>query len=137
MKKIMALLTVLMFFASVSTFAQEVRGIETRRVVYIGSSYDYWIEGYHRDYKEQSTEWYGFEFKNLNSIAVSVDIELWRNWERKDTSLIATKSIVLQPGEKYIFKQENDHFFQVKYYDDDDEKIIDFYYVKYKAFKLQ
>lgn len=124
MKKIMAVLTVLICFASVSAFAQEeVRGIETRKVAY--ELYDT-----HKDYYNRETKWWrwGFEFHNANSISVSVDIELYEHWNGEQ--LRDTKTIVLKPNETYVFKQENNAAFQ-------GPKAPENYYIKYKAYKLQ
>lgn len=121
-----------------SAFAQEVRGIETRRVTYQGPRYDC-NDHYYNTY-------YGFEFHNLNSIKVSVDIELYqKNREQKNPdNLIDTKSIVLNPDEAYVYKRESDDSFRkgdnedgsscvgTRHHDD-----IQYFYVRYKAYKLQ
>lgn len=120
----MAVLTVLICFASVSAFAQEeVRGIETRKVAY--ELYDTY-----KDYYNRETElWrWGFEFHNANSISVSVDIELYEH--RNGEQLRDTKTIVLKPNETYVFKQENNGAFK-------GPKAPENYYIKYKAYKLQ
>lgn len=119
----MAVLTILMCFASANAFAQEVRGIETRRVEYTGPSYG--------DYRT----WYGFEFHNVNSIRVSVDIEL--HCSCGVGSIVTTKTIVLEPDETYVFKHEDRRAFardSVKHSCEDEIKN---YYVTYKAFELQ
>ena len=140
----MVVLTVLMCLASTNVFAQEVRGIETRRVVYDGGKrysyiYDY---NYHSTY---STKYYGWEFKNLNSCAVSVDISMYRQAHLEGPSydpinvpaqVIATKTVVLQSGETYIFKNECSFTEAISQYGYEKEDIQN-YYVDYKAFKLQ
>lgn len=129
MKKIIAVLTVLMCLATTSVFAQEVRGVETRRVEYEGgNSYTCIRDG--RNY----TKYYGWEFKNLNSCSVSVDITMYKQGD--PATVISTKSIVLQSGETYIFKKEIDAT-RVKRNNGLPNTEIDYYYVEYKAFKLQ
>ena len=125
-----------MFCMAMSLFAtsafaqlQEVRGIETRRVEYDGPSYKAFCGP-----SDYSTKYYGWEFHNLNSIKVSVDIELWVNYGL-DKVKVATKTIVLKPNEKYIFKQEDisalkKHELNINY-------TIEDYYIEYKAYKLQ
>ena len=147
MKKIMAILTILMCFASTNAFAQlkEVRGVETKRVVYDGGSeysYHNWDSG--RD--EKSNKYYGWEFKNLNSCAVSVDITLYKNAYIKEDAykkesiyipetIIATKTVVLQSEEVYTFKHEiNGTKVFISY---NEGKWVDGYHIVYKAFKLQ
>lgn len=155
MRKIIAILSILMCFASMKMFAQEVRGVETKRAVYNGESYELRYRHYGRNGSDvytfgTSTEYYGFEFTNLNSIAVSVSIEVYN----KSGNLIDTKEIVLKSQESYIHKYPVIQ----KYYDycdkfvcDNDDSDADKwskcqaegknkaneYYVKYKAYKLQ
>lgn len=127
----------LMFCMAMSLFAtnafaqlQEVRGIETRRVVYDGPRYEYGISTSY-----YSTKYYGFEFHNSNSIKVSVDIEIYRKADGKEI-LVATKSITLKPDETYTYKQENDS----AYHKDGYCNVCgsaEYYIVKYKAYKLQ
>lgn len=125
-KSLFLLLGALWCLAATDLSAQnEVRGVETRRVIYDGPTY----------YRDMYTEYYGFEFSNRNSIPVSVSIELWRNSsEYEDPILVTTKDVVLDPGEKYILKQEKNSIFWV--HDSNSLKISD-YYVKYKAYKLE
>lgn len=118
-----------------NVLGQEVRGVETKRVKYYGSQYNYKIR-YGQGYRSlSSSEYYGWEFHNANSISVAVDIELWL----KNGGLQKTKSVVLEPSEKYIFKFEEydgshcHHGDEWLDYDDN----IEHYYVTYKAFKLQ
>lgn len=117
-----------LFATSAFAQLQEVRGIETRRVIYEGPMQE--VIGFGDN--GSSNKYYGFEFKNMNSISVSVDIELW--W---DGEVLETKSITLKPKEKYILKFENRTVSLVennKYHMSDD---ISKYSVKYKAYKLQ
>ncbi len=125
----MAVLTFLMCFASLSAFAQEVRGIETRLVEYTGTCY--WSDG---TVRYSNTTMYGFEFHNANSIKVSVDIELHCTCYE---FVVATKSIVLNPNETYVFKQERNEGFCKRHEVNSCSDVIGNYYVKYKAFKLQ
>lgn len=140
-------------------FAQEVRGIETRRAIYEGESYTlgYMYYGRYRDSWNEfgnSTEYYGFEFTNLNSIPVSVTIEVYA--KGNTDKMIDTKEIVLKSKEKYIHKYPQLKRYQDHYNngtgsnvcsDSDEDKwkkckeegesYANGYYVKYKAFKLQ
>lgn len=117
----MAVLTILMCFASTSVFAQEVRGIETRKVSYVK----------YNQYNSAET-WWGYEFHNANSISVSVDIELYRRPNINEPErLVYTKTIVLKPDEKYVFKNESDVHFRIE------DDFHNWYFIKYKAYKLQ
>lgn len=134
MRKIMAILSVLMCFASMNMFAQEVRGIETRRVIYDGP--EYWAND-----QEKSTKYYGWEFTNRNSITVSVDISLWcqplsNGYATIPASVVKTQSIILKSGETYIFKREDHCSTKVDAQDWCDYKISG-YHIEYKAYKIQ
>ena len=137
----MAVLTVLMCFASMSLFSQEVRGIESRRVIYEGGKeYVSGRSSYTGNYT-YSTEYYGWEFKNCNSCGVSVDISLFTQATEEygraiPAKVLATKSIVLQAGETYVYKPEIEAT-QTKYLEWYSGPKIDQLYVEYKAFKLQ
>ena len=135
MKKLFFILMVVMSFISIEAFAQEVRGVETRIVIYKGSTY-------RRDFissKDIFDRWAAFEFTNLNSITVSVDATL----HHTEAGVRSKKSFVLQPGESYRWKHEkectalgpNDTTF--KAYDDRTWYHEQYYYVEYKAYKLQ
>lgn len=141
MKKVIFMFCMAMSLFATNAFAQmqEVRGIETRRVVYEGPRYSHYDNYY--------TTYYGFEFHNMNSVSVSVDIELYLqkdgtdSWgKQKPDELITTKTVVLRPGETYVFKRESDQSFR-KGYRDDGYSIgghsIQEFYVTYKAYKLQ
>ena len=134
------------FCMAISLFAtnafaqmQEVRGIETRRVVYEGPRYNHYDSYY--------TSYYGFEFHNMNSVSVSVDIELYEresgtdSWGRPKTDeLVTTKTVVLKPDETYILKQESNDSFRKAYHNDGTSigsPDISWYYVTYKAYKIQ
>ena len=132
MKKTMVLLTILMCFASMNVFAQEVRGIETRRVKYDGPAYGYgWPTA-----TNSSTKYYGWEFVNRNSCKVSVDITLYSHATLNGKGqAVKTQSIILNSGEKYIFKREEHPSTRVD--DQPSDYPISNYYVEYKAFKLQ
>lgn len=115
----------------------EVRGIETRRVIYDGPVYtvNYVLSA------ASSCKYYGWEFYNANSIPVSVDIELWSQATSvgADNQIVKTQSIILKPGEKYIFKREEHISTKVDRGELRDSKDypISQYYVKYKAYKLE
>lgn len=138
MKKIMAILTVLMCFTSMSLFSQEVRGIESRRVIYEGGK-EYRTSNSAYGHERYSTEYYGWEFKNCNSCGVSVDISLFtqatEDYGRAiPAKVLVTKSIVLQAGETYIFKPE---IYDTQTTHQYEGSTIHKLYVEYKAFKLQ
>ena len=74
MKKILVLIfSVVCIMTNVN--AQEVRGVETKLVKYHGSEYE--------NYSGTSDLWFGYSFRNMNSIPVSVDIELYADVEQK------------------------------------------------------
>lgn len=130
------------FFVN-SLYGQEVRGIESRWVTYQGST-ERICDGRNSrgDFTfTTSNTWCGIEFRNMNSIPVSVDLSLYDN----EHDLLTTKSITLKPGESYIWKHENRMHFCMNWR----EGFINYtdhkttgdvqrrYYVKYEAFKLQ
>ena len=133
-------------FAS-STFAQEVRGVESKLVVYDGPEYEE-ITDTRRGSPVYSTytEWIGYSFLNMNSIPVSVDVELYEREEKAGTTtLISTKSFVLQANESYIWKHENNISFRARdgerikaepYYNPSYSYSRYKYFIKYKAYKL-
>lgn len=132
MKKILTVLLFLFAFATSIVLAQEVRGIETRRVIYDGPRYSYgWSGEYH------STRYYGWEVTNQNSIRVSVDITLWSQarYQGDQNNIVKTQSLILKPGETYVFKREEHRSTKVD--DPDSDNPISSYYIEYKAFKLQ
>lgn len=123
----MAVLSVLMCFASTNVFAQlkEVRGVQTRMVEYRNN------EGKDR---------HGFEFKNENSYPVWVEAELCTNgFEYGVPTYVIkkgtydTKSFTLNAGESYIWKV-GDKLIHYSYYEYD---LHDEYYVRYKAYKAE
>ena len=136
MKKLFFILMVVMSFISIEAFAQEVRGVETRIVIYKGSTY-------RRDFssKDIFDRWAAFEFTNLNSITVSVDATL----HHTKAGVRSKKSFVLQPGETYRWKHENEYtmidnsnnYSSFKVYSNSTWGFEKYYYVEYKAFKLQ
>lgn len=136
-----------------STFAQEVRGVETRRVIYHGEVYKLYYNTRNRNsvFFANSDEYFGFEFANRNKISVSVSIEVFYNGKEDGT---LGKEIVLKPGEIYILKKpslpryrEGSGYSDLWYDDTTAEKwekaesngknYADQYYFKYKAYKLQ
>ena len=122
--------------SSVVGFAQlsEVKGVETKLVIYDGQEYEY-------RYASHSTEWFGFSFYNMNSIPVSVEAELYYAGK-----LVDTKTFSLASKETYIWKQKSNNSFRVydrvgkKEVPDDYARNGDAYgytyYVKYKAYKI-
>jgi len=138
-------------------FAQEVRGVETRRAIYEGEIYKLEYSNSRGNLTEfgTSSEYYGFEFTNLNSIPVSVSIEVYSKGSDSDR-LIGTKEIVLESKEKYVYKDLTLKRY-MEYYDSyhgscryansdtenwniakkNGEYNANNYYVKYKAYKLQ
>ena len=115
-----------------SAFAQEVRGCSTRRVVYEGPEY------MKRFSDEMSNKYYGWEIKNNNSIKISVDITLYIQAPtptfNDGKKAVKTQSIILKPGEKYVFKREEHCSTKV---DLDCDYPISAYFIEYKAYKLQ
>ena len=145
MKKILVLIfSVVCIMTNVN--AQEVRGVETKLVKYHGSEYNYKYGKYSSSYPGTSDLWFGYSFRNMNSIPVSVDIELYADVKQDYTyeyveKLLTTKTIVLEPGEEYIFKRESDDAMKV-FLDGEsrDAPRTDWrrnYRVTYKAYKLQ
>ncbi len=130
MKKVIAVLTVLMCFASMNVFAQlkEVRGVQTR-VVVVGK-YEY--SGYERDE-------YGYEFKNENAYPVWVEAELLTRGvkgDRWDSGYVIpqgtcdTKYFTLDAGETYVWKCGD----RMKTYGEDKHE---YFFVRYKAYKTE
>lgn len=136
MKKLFFILMAVMSCVSIESFAQEVRGVETRIVIYEGSEY----RGIYNSDKNIYDRWAAFEFTNLNSITVSVDATL----HHTKAGVRSKKSFVLRPGESYRWKHEeestsisnysNSNF---KVYNDSTWRYENYYYVEYKAYKLQ
>lgn len=112
-----------------NVYCQEVRGIETKRVIYQGEKY---VIGKNTYYTH-----YGWELKNRNSIPVSVEITL--NYKGENgIEIVTTKDVVLSSGETYIFKPAGYHFqVLLGYLTPDENRIINNYYVTYRAFKLE
>lgn len=132
--------------SSVVGFAQllEVKGVETKLVIYDGPKYEACVDFYYDRYKS-STKWFGYSFYNMNSIPVSVEAELY-----KEGRLVTTKTFNLKSNETYIWKHEGyyEHF-KVNEYNGGTEDWTDNkiapgeheygpgdYYVKYKAYKI-
>lgn len=139
--------------SSVVGFAQlsEVKGVETKLVVYDGSEYKV-RDGSSRSgdsYYKYSTKWFGYSFYNMNSIPVSVEAELYKTHDYKGQLLVTTKTFNLKPGETYIWKHENTSAFMVNYTHNssycwteskEEPNYYDAgrvtYYIKYKAYKI-
>lgn len=145
MKKTFFIFCIAMSLFAVSVFAQEVRGVETRVAVYYGVEYEYGDQSYD-GFKPQgrSNEYYGFEFKNRNSISVSVTIKIYKDDGR---SLVSQKEVVLGPNESYIMKKPEIKKYNTRSYQGDinlgqataenGRKLAQSYIMEYKAFKLQ
>lgn len=133
--------------SSVVGFAQlsEVKGVETKLVIYDGSKYEVCVDFYYDRYKS-STKWFGYSFYNMNSIPVSVEAELY-----KKGRLVTTKTFNLKSNETYIWKHEGYGEFKVNECKEcfgekwTNEKIgpgegyyssQGGYYVKYKAYRI-
>ncbi len=136
MKKLFFILVAVMGFVSTEAFAQEVRGVETRRVIYNGPRYYYSNSPGTDNY---STEYYGWELKNRNSITVSVDVELRAQnpFAGGEGKVIKKQTVILAPNESYIFKREEHRCTHVERSWDDHNNKISEYFVVYKAYKLQ
>lgn len=131
----MAVLTVLMCFASTSAFAQlkEVRGVQTRSVKYSTDKKYYDLFGE----KEWVNSLHGFEFKNENNYTVWVESELSTNGFTYDYDEYAegvrdTKSFTLNAGETYIWKCGNKMLSR-----SGDKDLSGKFYVKYKAYRAE
>ena len=134
MKKILMALCMTMCLFTINTFAQEVRGVETRYVEDEST----------RGEKNAEYKDYNVEFTNRNSIPVSVTLELWINadhYDRQDIPerLIESKDIVLEPNESYVWKirkrrecswDNNSKTYVPK-------STLKGCHIKYKAYKLQ
>lgn len=130
MKKIMAVLTVLMCFASTNAFAQlkEVRGVQTRVVEY---QTEYFCAN-------RLNKKHGFEFKNENNYAVWIEAELHTQGFVYDNLMgdfvkegtRDTKSFTLNAGETYVWKCGDRMIWDCRDY-------YDRYYVTYKAYKAE
>ena len=134
MKKILMLLLLVNCFVSF-TFAEEVRGCTTRRVIYESDEYSCHGSTYN--------ERYGWQVTNHNSFKINVDIMLYAQGGvyynrytsiKKDAEVVKTQSIILKPNESYIFKREEHCSTKVNCSCDDYP--ISNYYIEYKAYKL-
>ena len=145
MKKMFVFLFVLM--SCVVSFAQslEVRGVETKLVVYDGP--EYVIESI-TGKKINKIEWFCFYFYNINKSCVSVEAELYKRYEKENTTyvrieetiLVDTKTFTLEANQTYIWKQEHNlHFraYDKEYPHDSRGRYALGYYVKYKAYKME
>lgn len=110
MKKILVLFIAIM--SSIVSFAQslEVKGVETKIVVYEGPEYKVY-NGRNRiqDLYKYSTKWFGYSFCNMNSIPISVEAELYIV-DSKQPKLLDTKTFNLKSKETYIWKRESGDF---------------------------
>lgn len=143
MKRLLLLFCMILMGSSVYSQMQEVRGVETQKVIYSGDEYNYYI-GYTR---HTSNDYYGFEFINKNSISVSVSIEVYQRGMDED-KIVATKEVVLKSSESYVLKEPTLYKIcmkdgalscMVSGYDSDEKggkEHAEQFYVKYKAYKL-
>lgn len=141
MKKVFFFLVATVLLAA-NVNAQEVHGVESKMVCTYdcnpNGSWESW-----RDYRDaKHYPWFGYEFTNLNSIPVSVEVELYHeekisDYKAAEFRVIATKSFVLQSGESYVFKTEEKGIctYDASGYDYYSKHSC--YYIKYKAYKLQ
>lgn len=147
MKKLFFILMAVMSCVSIESFAQEVRGVETKVSIYDGPKYD---GGY---------TWAAYAFTNANTFPVFVDAELYRSKssdrymynhvvessgvyhiiDQSFPKLISTKSFILNPGETYLWKHEQESNGRYYCFRSGSESWgnADNYFVKYKAYKLQ
>lgn len=136
MKKIIFLTLVVLF--AINVVAQEVHGVESKMVCTYHCNPDgSWSSWSSCRRCDSSSPWFAYEFTNMNSIPVSVEVKLYRKESGPLGDVFkccATKSFVLKSGESYIYKTEErgiaeySGFAGVHSYKD--------YYVEYKAYKL-
>lgn len=153
MKRMFLVLTVLLC-TTVNVLAQEVHGVESKMVC----SYDCNPNGTWANWGSNLSEyrgdghfpWFAYEFTNLNSISVSVEVELYHkvlkhqvythpsDQDVYEYEIVATKYFVLRSGESYIFKTSEEGIDRYQYnpYGNYPTKNHNSYYVKYKAYKL-
>lgn len=136
MKKLLFLCFAFTIFAS-NLNAQEVHGVEiTRKIIKEEvDSYD--------SYKL----YFGYEITNMNSIPISIEIELYhsscsRSGNSYKEGLIETKNITLQSKESYLWKPTVNirgirSSSEILYYGGDDcRHWAENCYVRYKAYKI-
>lgn len=129
--------------SSVASFAQlyEVKGVETKLVIYDGPKYTVPDCTMYETIRKTSIKWFAYSFYNMNSIPVSVEAKLYEYGE-----LVSTKTFNLKSNETYIWKHEYNSDFKLN---DRDSDSLGFrwteekhkpgpgnYYVKYKAYRL-
>lgn len=147
MKKAILMFCMAMSLFASNVFAQEVRGVSTRRVIYESDNQ------YDADKGGKSGRYYGWEVTNNNSISISVDIYLYKRGAEVTSdsyttqippTIVKTQSITLKSGESYIFKNEDMCATRVDKecpylsgYDNNVRMKIQHYYLEYKAYKLQ
>lgn len=120
---------------TINAFAQELRGVETR-----------YVEDECSRSEKAENKLYNVEFTNLNSIPVSVTLELWENskydrYEKMDfpERLIESKDIVLKPNESYVWKirKQRECSWDNASRTYTPNSTLKYYHIKYKAYKLQ
>lgn len=145
MKKTLVLFIAIM--SSIVSFAQslEVKGVETKIVVYEGPEYKVY-NGSNRiqSLYKYSTKWFGYSFCNMNSIPISVEAELYIV-DSKQPKLLDTKTFNLKSKETYIWKRESGYFkvndegrdiHPYSSWTDTKTEPTHRYLVKYKAYKI-
>ena len=142
MKRFFLVLTAVLC-TTVNVMAQEVHGVESKMVCTAecnpNGSWDSW-----NSYGTTYRPWFGYEFTNLNSIPVSVEVELYHKESVKigydsyktEFVLVATKSFVLKSGESYVFKTSESGISMYASKGAYLEEYYNKYFVKYKAYKL-
>ena len=160
MKKLTVLFIILCITASVFAL-EEVRGIQTRSVLYEYEEKEGLFDkrtilcGRSENWSNTSYNIYefkGFELKNDNNFAVSIEIQLFETQDfryKQDNipfavvipeHILDTKNINLEAGESYVWKTR----ILATYYNDYARKrdlrtseAINEYFIKYKAYKIE
>ena len=137
-------------FATVNVLAQEVHGVESKMVCTHNcnpnGSWDNWGK-YESGIGYQYQPWFSFEFTNMNSIPVSVEVELYHyecvkgfgTCDEYDYVLRGTKSLVLNSKESYVWKNGKENGidkYNREIYERNPRPGHKGYYVIYKAYKL-
>ena len=153
MKRFFLILTVLLY-TTVNVLAQEVHGVESKMVCTYdcnpNGTWANWGSNLDENRGEGHFPWFAYEFTNLNSISVSVEVELYHqvlkhkeytynsDKDLYEYEIVATKSFVLKSGESYVFKTSENgiDFYKFNPYNNTPTKNHKSYYVKYKAYKL-
>ena len=128
MKKTIFIFCLAFSLFATCSFAQEVHGIETKKVCFEECNPDGTLS-YWSDRGSHFYPWYAFRFTNMNTCTASIEVELYEiERDKYNDKLVDTKSFVLKPNESYDWKPFNGSGCRIYSVD---------YYVKYKAYKLQ